>query len=57
MNQLTTREIEILNLVTSGLNNQQIATKLNITLDETKAYVSNIYIKLENKYTDSYLSY
>lgn len=49
MNQLTTRETEILNLVISGFNNQQVAAKLNISLNETNGYISNIYIKLVNK--------
>lgn len=45
MNQLTEREIEIMNLVTSGFDNQEISKKLCISPSITNACVSNIYHK------------
>ena len=49
MNQLTEREIEIMNLVTSGFDNQEISKKLCISPSITNARVSNIYHKLDYK--------
>lgn len=49
MYQLTQKEMEIMNLVTSGLNNQEIAEKLRISTNTTNAYVSSIYKKLDLK--------
>lgn len=46
MNELTEREAEVMNLVASGLNNQQISEKLCISNHTTKAHVSSIYRKL-----------
>ena len=51
MNQLTEREIEIMNLVTSGFDNQEISKKLCISPSITNACVSNIYHKLDYKNT------
>lgn len=49
MNRLTDREIEVMNLVTSGYDNQEIAKKLRISRNATEACVSNIYKKLDDK--------
>ena len=43
---LTDREIEVLGLIVEGLQNEQIAKKLVITLSTAKAHVHNILQKL-----------
>lgn len=45
--QLTTREMEILMLMTEGKSNQEIADALFIALKTAKTHVSNILSKLE----------
>ena len=49
MNQLTEREIEIMNLVTSGFDNQEISKKLCISPSITNAWLSNINHKFDYK--------
>lgn len=49
MNRLTDREIEVMNLVASGFNNDEISKKLQISKNTTEACVSNIYKKLDFK--------
>jgi len=44
---LTPREIEILRLIGAGLNNQDLADELLITLSTTKWYLHRIFTKLE----------
>lgn len=44
--KLTKREIQVLKLVASGFNNQEIAEKLFISVSTAKAHVSNILGKL-----------
>lgn len=44
--QLTKREIQVLKLVASGFNNQEIADQLFISISTAKAHVSNILGKL-----------
>jgi DNA-binding NarL/FixJ family response regulator len=44
---LTSRELEILTLISSGGNNKDIAQKLNISEKTVKNHVSNIFRKLE----------
>jgi DNA-binding NarL/FixJ family response regulator len=43
---LTPREIEILELVEQGLTNQQIASRLSLTLHTVKNHVHNLLSKL-----------
>ncbi|MTI81565.1 MAG: PAS domain S-box protein [Firmicutes bacterium] len=44
---LTTREIEVIELLSKGLNNKEIATKLYITPNTVKRHLSNAYCKLD----------
>lgn len=43
---LTPREMEVLNLMASGLANQEIAEQLGLTLSTVKSHIQNIYGKL-----------
>ncbi len=43
---LTSRELEVLHLVAAEQNNQEIAGKLNISINTVKTHVSNIFTKL-----------
>ncbi len=43
---LTRREVQVLKLVANGMNNQEIAEKLYISISTAKAHVSNILSKL-----------
>jgi DNA-binding NarL/FixJ family response regulator len=45
--ELTDREREILDLVAAGLNNQEIADSLYLSLKTVRNYVSNIFTKLQ----------
>ncbi|MEW1724227.1 response regulator transcription factor [Streptomyces sp. NPDC093109] len=42
---LTVREREVLTLIGDGLTNQQISSRLQLTLSTVKAYVSDVYVK------------
>lgn len=44
---LTRREIEVIELVSQGLSNTEIASILNMTLFTLKTHLSQIYDKLE----------
>lgn len=44
---LTTREAQILKLITQGYNNNEIAKELIVSINTTKAHVANILQKLE----------
>src|SRR6185369_16688216 len=44
---LTSRELEVLRLIASGLTNRAIAEKLNISEKTVARHVSNIFIKLD----------
>jgi len=46
---LTTRELEILNLLTEGYRNKEIADKLSISLHTVKTHIYHIYEKLHVK--------
>jgi LuxR family maltose regulon positive regulatory protein len=43
---LSEREIEVLQLITEGLTNQEIASKLYLSLNTIKSHSRNIYAKL-----------
>ena len=45
-NELTSRELEVLNLLIYGYNNPTIAKKLCISTHTTKAHIASIYKKL-----------
>ena len=45
-NELTEREREVLKCMVDGLNNNQIAVKLVISLGTVKFHISNIFLKL-----------
>jgi len=43
---LSERELEVLNLISKGLTNQEIASRLFISLNTIKAHTRNIYSKI-----------
>lgn len=47
LDQLSRRELEVLQLIATGFNNQQIGEDLFIAESTVKKHVSNIYTKLE----------
>ena len=47
--ELSKRELEILNLLAQGHSNQEIATKLFISLSTVKTHIQNLFEKLEVK--------
>jgi LuxR family transcriptional regulator, maltose regulon positive regulatory protein len=49
MEPLSEREIEVLKLIQSGLSNQEIGSKLYISLGTVKRHISNLYSKLDVK--------
>ncbi|MDQ8190530.1 response regulator transcription factor [Roseibacillus persicicus] len=44
---LTTRELEVLNLLIEGLSNKEIASALELSLATVKLHVSNLLVKLD----------
>lgn len=46
---ISKRELEVLQLMATGLSNEEIATKLFISLNTVKTHSSNIFLKLEVK--------
>jgi len=46
---LSEREIEVLKLIEAGLSNQEIGSKLFISMGTVKRHISNIYYKLDVK--------
>ena len=46
LQQLTTRELEILRLIAAGLRNQEIADELSISAATVKRHIANAYAKL-----------
>ena len=46
---LSKRELEVLNLMTAGLSNEEIAGKLFISLNTVKTHSSNLFVKLDVK--------
>lgn len=47
--QLSTREYEVLQLLTKGQSNAEIAASLFLSLSTIKTHVSNLYVKMEVK--------
>jgi len=47
--ELSSREIEVLQNIASGLSNQEIADKLFVSLNTVKTHINNIYSKLNVK--------
>ena len=45
--ELTEREVEILKLMTEGLNNREIANKTMISVHTVKAHICSIFTKLK----------
>ena len=45
-NDLTTRELETLRLAAKGVPNKEIAIRLGISVRSTKAYLTNVFQKL-----------
>jgi ATP/maltotriose-dependent transcriptional regulator MalT len=46
---LTTREYEVLQLLTQGYRNAEIADKLFLSLSTVKTHVSNLFVKMDVK--------
>lgn len=44
---LTERELVILQLLTTGINNHEISDRLHISIHTTKAHLESIYYKLD----------
>ncbi len=49
LNKVTTKELEVLELVAQGLNNNKIANTLNIAEITVKKYISTLFKKLQLK--------
>lgn len=45
--RLSSRELEVLQLMADGLSNQQIAEKMFVSLNTIKTHSSNLFLKLE----------
>ncbi|MFT3824304.1 MAG: response regulator transcription factor [Chitinophagaceae bacterium] len=46
---ISTRELEVLQLMAEGLSNQEIAEKLFVSLNTIKTHSSNLFVKLDVK--------
>jgi DNA-binding NarL/FixJ family response regulator len=46
MDALTDRELEVLNLMASGMTNKEIAYQLGVTAGTVKVHIHNIFSKL-----------
>ena len=46
---ISKRELEVLNLMSAGLSNEEIAEKLFISLNTVKTHSSNLFVKLDVK--------
>jgi DNA-binding CsgD family transcriptional regulator len=44
---ISEREIEVLQLISGGLSNQEIADRLFVSVNTVKTHISNIFLKLE----------
>ncbi len=47
MKELTERELEVLQLLTEGMNNREIAEKTMVSIHTVKAHVCSIFHKLK----------
>jgi len=45
--RLSSRELEVLQLIAEGLSNQQIAGRLFVSLNTVKTHTSNLFLKME----------
>lgn len=45
--EISKRELEVLQLIATGLSNQEIADKLFLSLNTVKTHTSNLFIKLD----------
>jgi two-component system, NarL family, response regulator LiaR len=45
--RISSRELEVLQLMAEGLSNQEIAERLFVSLNTIKTHSSNLFIKLE----------
>ncbi|MEO6978593.1 MAG: LuxR C-terminal-related transcriptional regulator [Mucilaginibacter sp.] len=45
--RLSSRELEVLQLIADGLSNQQIAERLFVSLNTIKTHASNLFLKME----------
>jgi two-component system invasion response regulator UvrY len=57
LNQLSEREIEVINLIRDGLSSKEIATKLSIAIKTVEVHRHNILKKLKVKNTASLINY
>ena len=57
LNQLSEREIEVINLIRDGLSSKEIATRLNIAIKTVEVHRHNILKKLKVKNTASLINY
>jgi ATP/maltotriose-dependent transcriptional regulator MalT len=47
--ELSSREMEVLKMIATGLSNQEIADQLFVTINTIKSHTNNIYTKLNVK--------
>jgi DNA-binding NarL/FixJ family response regulator len=45
--ELTERELEVLKLIATGMNNNEIARRLELSSKTVRNYISNIFSKLQ----------
>jgi DNA-binding NarL/FixJ family response regulator len=57
LNQLSEREIEVINLIRDGLSSKEIATRLSIAIKTVEVHRHNILKKLKVKNTASLINY
>lgn len=57
LNQLSEREIEVINLIRDGLSSKEIAARLNIAIKTVEVHRHNILKKLKVKNTASLINY
>lgn len=57
LNQLSEREIEVINLIRDGLSSKEIASRLNIAIKTVEVHRHNILKKLKVKNTASLINY